>query len=146
MSEHLTYPPLDESYHGIERRKKKPSSWFIHIVFSIAIICLVTFMALILYAWKNDQRVSYNEGMIDSRLRMELALRTEIQTLQAYVVSLQKTMIERGIRTPTPPKPTDFEALEKELQEDIVKRGKSAGKSNRANNRSNRPNNNGKDR
>lgn len=61
---------------------------------------MLSILALIFYAWTNDQRIARLEGMVQARLQMEISLRTEIQTYQAYTVRLQALMIEEGIKVP----------------------------------------------
>lgn len=67
-------------------------------------MAVLSLLALIYYAWMNDQRVARLEGMVAARLQVEMersrteaSLRIEIQTWQAYVFGLQKRMIEAGV-------------------------------------------------
>lgn len=63
-------------------------------------VALTSFLALIFYAWMNDQRMAKLEGMVQARLQMESSLRMEIQTFQAYIVKLERTVTEHGIKLP----------------------------------------------
>lgn len=77
---------------------------------------LVSVLALFVVcgiSWAYAERIARVEGKLDAqqqelnrRVQLEIALRTEIQTWQAYVVVLQRTMVENGItNVPKPPNP-----------------------------------------
>lgn len=73
------------------------------------IISLISLFAVIGIGWVDSSRISRLEGALDERNGMEIALRAEIQTWQAYVVNLQTLMIKHGIQdipnSPAPPNP-----------------------------------------
>lgn len=74
-------------------------------------IALVTLLALIGGLWYLGERTSRIEGeaatlhrVLEQRLSVEVALRAEVQTWQAYTVRLQTRMIEAKMTAvPDPP-------------------------------------------
>lgn len=69
------------------------------------VISLLSIFALIYYGWITDQRIARLEGMVQARLQMESDLRSDLQMSQAHCISLQKAMIEFGIKVPEFPSP-----------------------------------------
>lgn len=47
-----------------------------------------------------DQRIAKLEGMVQARLQMESDLRADFQLWQSYCASLEKSMIEFGVKVP----------------------------------------------
>jgi hypothetical protein len=95
-----------EGQEGQERRavQARPVSiWGSVDKWGPGAVAIVTFIALIYYAWMSDQRIARLEGMVEARLKMEASLRMEIQTTQAYVNSLRVTMTAHGIVAPEMP-------------------------------------------
>lgn len=66
-------------------------------------IALITLLGVVAYGWINGERVSRLEGAVESRAQMEIALRMEIQTLQAHVVKLREEIQKAGIKLPLAP-------------------------------------------
>jgi len=74
------------------------------------VVAVIALFAVIGIGWTTSSRMSKIEGHTYAHSTahdgMEIALRAEIQTWQAYVVSLQAIMIKNGIKdVPLPPKP-----------------------------------------
>ena len=74
---------------------------------------VVALVALLIALWYGR----FLEGAIlglceqaSARIQIEGMLRIEIQTWQAYTVSLQKLMIEHGIKVPDVPQPVQVHA------------------------------------
>jgi len=61
-----------------------------------ALLSVITLFWLVVYSIK----VGRIEGQLIGKAETESELRTEIQTLQAYVNSLEKTIIKAGIDIP----------------------------------------------
>lgn len=74
-----------------------------------ALVSVMTLFFLAVFGWSMSVKVSKIEGQLADKEQTELALRTEIQTLQAYVVSLKEAMIRAEIETPPTPKQTKKE-------------------------------------
>lgn len=64
------------------------------------VISLLSIFALIYYGWITDQRIARLEGMVQARLQMESDLRSDFQLWQSYCASLEKSMIEFGVKVP----------------------------------------------
>lgn len=67
-------------------------------------ISIVALLVTLWYGLQAEARSEEIRNLINSRNQMEIALRTEIQTWQAHVVSLKETMIKAGIQN-VPPSP-----------------------------------------
>lgn len=74
-------------------------------------ISLLTLAAMIALAWIYSSRLSYQQGRIEGlenalgrQNQQETSLHQEIQTWQAYIIVLQKRLIESGIEVPDSPK------------------------------------------
>lgn len=75
--------------------------WSSVLLWGPGVISLVTLLAVVWYG-------RFLEGRLvglDDRVAEQMMLRQEIQTWQAYVVSLQRRMIETGIAVPDSPRP-----------------------------------------
>jgi len=75
------------------------------------VVALLAVIALVGYGWWTDQHIARLEGEIeearheiDRRMQVEVSLRTDIQTWEAYVVALHNSLIEARIRAPEIPK------------------------------------------
>lgn len=75
-------------------------------------VSLLTFLTFIGYAWAHGERTAALEGraeglqrQVDQRNQIEIALRTEVQTWQAYVIDLRSKMAAARIQVPPPPLP-----------------------------------------
>lgn len=82
---------------------RRPLIWSTVDRWGPGLISLFAMLGLIFYGWVTDQRIARLEGMVIARLEMEASLRMELQTWQAYVVVLQKRLIENGIDVPDSP-------------------------------------------
>lgn len=70
------------------------------------VVALVALLGTIWYGRSLEGRAIGLQAQISERTQVEIALRTEVQTWQAYVVSLKEAMIRAGIRDlPPPPRP-----------------------------------------
>lgn len=85
--------------------------WMLFLGIAAFSISIVTSVMVLLFMIgynqelsSRDQRIAKLEGMVQARLQMESSLRIEIQTWQAYVVDLQKTLLESGLNPPSSPK------------------------------------------
>lgn len=73
-------------------------------------MALVTLLAVVAYGWQSegerglrDGRIVGLEAQISERIALEIALRSEVETWKAYVVSLKEVMIRSGLTPPPPP-------------------------------------------
>jgi len=67
---------------------------------------LITLLATLWYGRWLEGRLDELQSRLAERTEIEVALRVETQTWQAYVVSLKEAMIRAGIGdVPPPPKP-----------------------------------------
>lgn len=70
-------------------------------------IALVTLVVVLYYGGHQDGRAAGLEAQLAQSNEMQGALRGEVQTWQAYVVSLKEAMIRAGMHNlPEPPRPT----------------------------------------
>lgn len=67
-------------------------------------VSVLTLFFLAVFGWWYSSKVARIEGEVSARNQVEISMRMEIQTLQAYVVSLKETMIRSGIKD-VPPMP-----------------------------------------
>lgn len=80
-------------------------------------VALITLLVVIALAWQYDSRLASQRATIEalqkqidnandylsSRATLDVALRAELQTWQAYVVKLQLSLVQHGIEVPDPP-------------------------------------------
>lgn len=77
-----------------------------------ALISVLALFVVCGIGWTYAGRIASVEGQtyslqqeLNRRVQLEIALRAEVQTWQAYVVVLQKRIIEQGLSVPDSPKP-----------------------------------------
>lgn len=75
-----------------------------------ALVALAAVLGVVLVGWTQGERLATLEGAaratreeLDRRTQLEVALRLEVQTLQAHVVVLNREMIKAGLTPPPPP-------------------------------------------
>lgn len=76
-------------------------------------VAIVTLVMVLLTNADLRERVAYLEGGVNSRANVEIAMRAEIQTWQAYVNVLRLRMAEAGVKDIPPPPPMAADTEEK---------------------------------
>jgi hypothetical protein len=74
-------------------------------------VAVAALVAVIVYGWRQDAQIGWLAGQVaalhgelDRRAKEDGQIRTDIQTSQAYVASLEKAIIKAGINLPAAPK------------------------------------------
>lgn len=88
----------------MKRRRLRDRIWSTADRWGPSVTSIVTLLACLWYMRQLEGQNAALQAQMTDRSNMEIALRAEIQTWQAYVVGLKEVMIKAGIRE-VPPSP-----------------------------------------
>lgn len=100
-----------QSTSSTSERRRSP---VLVLIWVSVIISHLTLAGLIWFSISNGKESGYQNRAIEDLTTRSSEMRTEMQIWQAYVISLQKKLMENGIQVPEAPLPNANTNQEKE--------------------------------